>query len=127
MALESSFQTKVIKWLKVKGCYAPKFNASAISKAGVPDVPSSIRGIYVGIELKRDDKSKATELQKFNIKEIDRSGGVGIVLRPSTFTRFTEIVMEFFDKELTTCTDVEEFKKCLKSEIGDDMKEKERG
>lgn len=121
ITLESDFQTKVIKWLKVKGCYATKFNASAISKAGVPDVPSCINGLYVGIEVKRDDKSKATELQKFNIKEIDRSGGVGIVLRPSTFKRFTEIVSEFLTKDLVSHKEYEEFKKSLKNEIGDDI------
>ena len=89
---EANFQKKIIKYLESIDAYVFKHNASAISKAGVPDIICCYRGLFMGIEVKKDNKSKPTELQKYNLNKINKCGGVGIVLRPDKFELFKELI-----------------------------------
>lgn len=89
---EANFQKKIIKYLESIDAYVFKHNASAISKAGVPDIICCYRGLFMGIEVKKDNKSKPTELQKYNLNKINKCGGIGIVLRPDTFERFISLL-----------------------------------
>ena len=89
---ESNFQKKIIKYLESIDAYVFKHNASAISKAGVPDLICCYRGLFIGIEVKKDNKSKPTELQKYNINKINECGGIGFVLRPDKFELFKELI-----------------------------------
>lgn len=89
---EANFQKKIIKYLNSLDAYVFKHNASAISKAGVPDIICCYKGLFMGIEVKKDNKSKPTELQKYNLNSINNKGGVGIVLRPDKFKLFTDII-----------------------------------
>lgn len=92
---ESQFQLKVIKWFEQNKIYAIKQNASGISKAGVPDILANVNGLFMGIEIKKDVKSKATELQKYNINMINNQQGVACVLRPETFELFKKLLTIF--------------------------------
>lgn len=89
---ETNFQKKIIKYLESINAYVFKHNASAISKAGVPDIICCYRGLFIGVEVKKDNKSKPTELQKYNLNKINNCGGIGIVLRPDTFELFKELI-----------------------------------
>ena len=57
---ESAFQQKVLKFLKDKKIYAIKFNASGLTKVGVPDILMCLRGRFVGIEVKTDTAAAHT-------------------------------------------------------------------
>jgi Holliday junction resolvase len=91
---ESQFQQKVIQFLKSIGAYHVKIWGGGFQKAGIPDLLVCYKGKFIGIELKTD-KGKASVLQKYNISKIQKAGGIGIVLRPSTFKKFRyEILRE---------------------------------
>lgn len=94
MVSEANFQKKIIKYLESIDAYVFKHNASAISKAGVPDIICCYKGLFIGVEVKKDNKSKPTELQKYNLNKINKCGGVGIVLRPNKFELFKELIKE---------------------------------
>ena len=89
---ETNFQKKIIEYLESVDAYVFKHNASAISKAGVPDIICCYKGLFIGVEVKKDNKSKPTELQKYNLNKINKCGGVGIVLRPDKFELFKELI-----------------------------------
>ena len=96
---EKIFQSKVISWLEKQNTYAVKFNASGISKNGVPDVLVCLNGYFLGLELKTD-KGVASALQKYNINQINMMGGVSIVLRPSMWEDFKKYTLEFLEGAL---------------------------
>lgn len=114
--VESKFQSKVLNWLKDMGLYAVKYNASAISKTGVPDVLLNLCGSFMAIELKRDNKSKPTELQKWNINKINREKGIACVLRPDKFDLFKDIVRWYLTDSTTNNKRI--FKHRIITEIG---------
>lgn len=91
---ESAFQQKVLKFLKDKKIYAIKFNASGLTKVGVPDILMCLRGRFVGIEVKTDT-GKQSELQKYNAQEIIKSGGEYILLRPKEFDEFKDLINKY--------------------------------
>lgn len=91
--VERDFQRKVIKWLEaVPNTYAVKFNASGLSKSGVPDILACINGHFVGIELKTDT-GVLSELQKRNLTKIEKCNGITYVVKPSTYKEFQKNII----------------------------------
>ena len=84
--LEKTFQTKLKRYLETKS-YVVKFNASGISKVGVPDLIVCYKGLFIGIELKAPN-GKPSELQLYNLREIEKSGGISYLLYPKDFEKF---------------------------------------
>lgn len=71
---ESVVQSKILKELKLKGCYVVKVQSA--SKAGVPDIIGCYKGKFLGIEVKTPEtKDNVSELQKINLDMISKSGG----------------------------------------------------
>ena len=99
MTEEGRFQARVKKWLEEHDLYDLKQNASALSKTGAPDRVLCLLGIFVGIELKKNDEEEATPLQQYNINKINNKGGIAFVLRPTTFKKFKEITLDFLRHE----------------------------
>lgn len=91
MAQESKFQTKIIKYLETRGAYVIKYNASGISKTGVPDLIACVNGVFVAIEVKAP-KGIVSKLQEYNLKQIHKAGGIGLILYPNGFEEFTKII-----------------------------------
>ena len=91
--LEKTFQTKLKKYLETKS-YVVKFNASGISKVGVPDVLCCYKGLFIGIELKASN-GKPSELQLYNLREIEKSGGISYLLYPKDFEKFKKDLESF--------------------------------
>ena len=100
MAEEKNFENKVKRWLKSKNVYHFKYFGNAFSTAGVLDLTLCVNGRYIGVELKAE-KGKLSPLQEFHIQEIKNSGGIAIVLKPSGFEEFKQLVEELLnDKPL---------------------------
>lgn len=93
MAEEKQFENKVKKYLKAKGIWHVKYFANSFTPVGIPDVLAVVNGKFVAIELKAE-KGKTSPLQDYNIKEIERCGGIAIVLRPSGFEDFKKLIEE---------------------------------
>lgn len=79
VALESSFQTKVIDYLKSIGAYVIKIHVSSYQLEGEPDIICCHKGRFYAFELKQG--SKLSELQKLKIQLIKESGGVAMEIR----------------------------------------------
>lgn len=88
---EKNFENKVKQYLKSIDAYYFKVWGGGFQQSGIPDVVACKNGIFVGIELK-SSTGKPTELQKYNIKQINESGGVGIILFPEGFEEFKSLM-----------------------------------
>lgn len=91
MGQEKNFENRVKKWLRDNGCYVCKFYGCGTTRSGVPDLLVCAGGRFIGIELKAENGT-VSELQKANLKAIERAGGIGIELRPSGFARFKKYI-----------------------------------
>jgi hypothetical protein len=103
MSSEKNFENKVKKYLKEKGCYFVKYWGGGVyTRSGIPDLLVCCNGHFVGVELKAD-KGKPSQLQIFNLKEINKSGGIGVLLYPKDFDKFKKLIEELQanDKLLT--------------------------
>ena len=61
---ESQLQSKIIKWLKDKGCYVIKTTPAPGVPVGIPDVIAFYDGSYLMIEVKASATSRFQPLQK---------------------------------------------------------------
>lgn len=52
-----------------------------VARSGTPDILASVNGIFVALELKTED-GVISKLQEYNLKRIEETGGVSIVLTP---------------------------------------------
>lgn len=94
MGSEKQFENKVKKFLKEEGCWFLKYWAgAAYTKNGIPDLLICCNGHFLGIELK-SSTGKPSELQLWNIREIEKSGGIGLVLYPKDFDDFKKLIQD---------------------------------
>ena len=93
MAEEKSFEERVKRWLRQNGCYVVKYYGCGTTRAGIPDLLVCVKGKFLAVELKAE-KGVTTPLQETQLNLIAKSGGVGIVLKPSGFMEFKRYVQE---------------------------------
>lgn len=91
MAEEKQFEQKVKKFLKSKGAWILKTWGGGFQRSGIPDLLCCYNGNFMAIELKAEN-GKLSQLQKFELDKIQKAGGVAIVLRPSDFEEFKELL-----------------------------------
>ena len=71
MAAESNLQTKIIRYLKSKGCYVIKTQAGPGVPQGCPDIFFFIDGFYGAIEVKAAKSSAFRPHQKETIERLN--------------------------------------------------------
>ena len=92
MAAEKNFENKIKKFLKDNGCWFLKYWAGAeYTKSGIPDILACVNGYFVGIEVKAPN-GKPSELQLYNLREIEKAGGYGILLYPKQWDDFKKFI-----------------------------------
>lgn len=91
MASEKLFENKIKKFLKDEGCYFIKHFANSYTKSGIPDILACVNGHFVAIEVK-GPSGKPSDLQLYNIREITKAGGIGVILYPDQFEVFKHLV-----------------------------------
>lgn len=91
MAQEKTFENKIKKYLKDKGCYCIKFFANSFTKAGVPDLIACVNGYSVWIEVKAQN-GRPSELQLHNVEQIRKAGGFAYVVYPSGWKKLKDII-----------------------------------
>lgn len=80
--LEREITNKIMEWLKKSGYWAVKIHGAAYQTAGLPDIVAIDRnGRFVGLEVKRPEVGKVTELQKRTLENINMGGGYAVVVR----------------------------------------------
>lgn len=91
MASEKQFENKIKSFLQNKGCYFVKYLGCGYTRAGVPDLLVCCNGRFIGIEVKAEN-GKLSSLQQYNIMEIQKAGGIALIVKPSEFENFKNII-----------------------------------
>lgn len=74
---EQKIQAKILQWLKANGHWA--FKTVVSNRMGIPDIVGcTAKGRAFVIEVKFD-RNVATELQKYNLREVAARGGIAIL------------------------------------------------
>ena len=63
------------KWIKIHG--------GLFQSKGEPDLLGCLMGLYFGLEVKRPDNGKTSEIQRTRMRQIRKAGGCGVVVRSS--------------------------------------------
>lgn len=80
--LEKTITNEIMAWLKKSGYWAVKIHGAAYQTAGLPDIVAIDRkGRFVGLEVKRPQIGKLTDLQKRTLENINMGGGYAVVVR----------------------------------------------
>ncbi len=91
MAQEKQFENKVKAFLKEQGCWVLKTWSNGIQREGIPDLLVCCNGSFIGIELKAEN-GNPSELQLWNIDQINKAGGYAFVLYPSQFEELKKLI-----------------------------------
>ena len=91
IADEKVFENKIKKMLKDNGAYFVKFFANSFTRSGVPDILACVNSYFVAIEVKAEN-GKPSELQLWNVEQIQKSNGFAIVLYPEQFEMFKTMI-----------------------------------
>lgn len=83
MQRETLLKIKVIQALK-KLPNTWFLKTQEVARSGVPDILMCLAGRFVAVELKTNE-GVISKLQEYNLKKIEETGGVSIVLMPNNF------------------------------------------
>lgn len=108
MAAEKNFENGVKRWFHSMGIYPAgqredkmivpqvgwylKVWGGGFQKSGIPDILICIGGVFIGCEVKAPD-GRPSHLQIQNLKQIDRSGGYGVLLYPDHWLLFQNFIL----------------------------------
>lgn len=79
MTPEAKVKKKVQTILKDRGAYYFTPVTGGFGRSGVPDIVACYHGKFIGIECKAGN-NKPTALQTKNLEEIQKAGGVSLVI-----------------------------------------------
>ena len=92
MAAEKNFENKVKKFLKDEGAWVLKYwGGAAYTKSGVLELESMLDNRPLAIELKAPN-GRPSDLQLYNLREIEKAGGIGILLYPKDYEQFKQFI-----------------------------------
>ena len=100
MASEKNFENRIKKYLKDNGAWFLKYWAgAAYTKSGIPDILACVNGYFVAIEVKAPN-GKASELQFYNLRDIERAGGFAFLLYPAGYEDFKEFIDDLLENKI---------------------------
>lgn len=100
MAAEKQFENKVKTFLRDNGCWFLKYwGGAAYTKSGIPDILVCCKGRFIAVEVKAPN-GKPSDLQIYNLRQIDRAGGLAILLYPKDYDLFKRLVENPDNKKL---------------------------
>ena len=90
---EGKVKKQVKKILDDVGAYHFSPMTAGYGRSGVPDIIACVKGKFIGIECKAG-KNEPTLLQKHNMKLINQSGGLSIVVNEGNIESLLALVKE---------------------------------
>ncbi len=88
---ETLFGEKLDKWLKeTYGDECWNENIQQVSIRGTPDRLICIRGDFIAVELKKDEKAAIAQLQTYKLDKIQKAGGRSYIISPESFDYFKQ-------------------------------------
>lgn len=103
---EKKFENKVRAYLHKIGAYVYKTFGGLFTKSGVTDLFVCYKGYFIAVELKSVD-GKPSALQIYNKREVERAGGISIILYPNQFAKFKEFLEKLTPTSHTIYVDLE--------------------
>lgn len=94
---EGKLTRNIKEHLISRGAYAEVIWGGGFQASGIPDILASYKGRFLGLEVKLE-YNKPSEIQKAKLMLINRSGGIGRVVR--SVDEVEKILIEL-DRELT--------------------------
>lgn len=92
MAEEKNLENRVKKFLTEQSCWYIKYwGGGGYTKSGIPDLLICCNGVFLGVELKAS-KGKPSDLQKHQIRQIRKAGGMAFTLYPNEFEEFKKLI-----------------------------------
>lgn len=88
---ESRVKKKVVAHLKELGAYYFYPVTGGYGKSGVPDIVGCYEGKFFGIECKAGS-NKPTELQKKNLRDINKAGGIDMVVNEDNIDEVRDVL-----------------------------------
>jgi Holliday junction resolvase len=104
MTPEAKVKRVVTRQLKDLGVYYFYPVTGGYGSSGVPDIVGCYQGLFFGIECKAG-KNKPTPLQKKNLEDIAKSGGVSLVVNEENMN----LVSETLTKHIGDCHEPRNF------------------
>jgi len=96
---ETKLKELVMRDLKeVPNCWFVKVQQMCIR--GTPDMLLCVSGSFVAIELKKDDKSVVTPIQKYELAKIRAAGGHSFVVTPENWDKVKTLLYSLADSSL---------------------------
>ena len=90
---EKKVKKKVVEILKQYNAYYFYPVTGGFGASGVPDIVACVNGRFLGIEVKADAKKRGpTALQQKNLNEINKTGGVGVVIDANNLDTLAEVL-----------------------------------
>ena len=90
---EKAFENKIKAYLEQQGAWHVKYIANGYTRSGIPDLICCVNGKFLAIEVKAEH-GRVSELQKYQIEQIKKSGGQALIVYPKDFEEFKKIVEE---------------------------------
>lgn len=95
---ETKFREKVDRLLKtVPNSYFESIQQKSIR--GTPDKIGCVAGLFVGLELKADEKSDVTELQRYKIFKFREAGGIAEVVHPGNVSEIIAMLIRLGSRD----------------------------
>lgn len=91
---EARVKKVVVERLKNMGAYYFYPVTGGYGGSGVPDIVACYEGMFIGIECKAG-KNKPTPLQEKNLRDIDKAGGLSLVINESNMFNITDEIIGF--------------------------------
>jgi hypothetical protein len=86
-------ENKVVPFLKsLPFTWYVKFQPVAAN--GIPDFLVCVKGHFVALESKKDEKEKPKPLQKYNLEKISYCYGTSLVIHPKNWDEAKEILKQ---------------------------------
>ena len=112
---EKKVERKIRELISSKGGYSLKYHGSGESIAGIPDLICMYQGQTIFIEVKAPNHFKLSTIQKAQMRQIRRMGGIAIA---TNTVEDVEDVMHFIDMKLRGKETDLEVMRCWCNEIG---------
>lgn len=111
MAEEKDLENKIKRYLESVGVYAlgtdyknqpvtavgyyeKRWGGGMFTKAGLPDMHICIHGHSIEVELKAT-RGRLSNLQKVMLHQINESGGHAVMVKPSDFAGFKDMIERY--------------------------------
>lgn len=108
MQPETKFKNRIRPYLdRLTNTWVVKISQRSIR--GTPDFLLCIGGIFVALELKKDERSKTTKLQDYNMGKIYDAGGIALKVYPENWDEIHEFLVRLAKNKIT----IEREMRCL--------------